>query len=70
MRYYTYENWRAKGHTAKIHVGVCWFCKDGKGMGGGTRADNGKWHGPFDTLQEARAFVRGVEPDTHTCART
>jgi hypothetical protein len=69
MRYYTYENWRAKRHTAKVHVGSCGYCKDGKGKDGGTRADNGKWHGPFDTLSQAKAAMRGVTPDTCRCVQ-
>ena len=69
MPYYTYENTRAKGHRAMVHVGSCGFCKDGKGMAGGTRADNGKWHGPFDTLSQAKAVVRGVTPDACRCAQ-
>lgn len=36
MPYYTYENWRAKGHRATVHVGSCGFCKGGKGMAGGS----------------------------------
>jgi hypothetical protein len=64
MRYYT-----AKGNTAKIHVGSCGFCKDGNGNDEGTRADNGKWHGPFDTLSQAKAAMRGVTPDACRCAQ-
>jgi hypothetical protein len=66
--YYTYENWRARGHKAVVHAGACGFCNHGKGLAGGTRADNGKWHGPFDSLVSAQGAVRGVTPQVHSCA--
>lgn len=62
MSYYVYENWRARGHRATVHVGFCSFCKDRQGQSTGTRADNGKWHGPFDTLKLLRARCMGSHP--------
>jgi hypothetical protein len=54
MTYYVYENWRAGRHKAVIHRSDCGNCKEGTGQSGyGTREDNGKWHGPFDTLEPA-----------------
>jgi len=65
-RYYAYENWRAKGHGARVHNAGCSFCNDGKGVAGGTRPDNGKWHSlgifetPEDALAKARAQITGA----------
>ena len=63
--YYAYENWRARGHVTKVHRHDCFFCNDGQGRDGGTRADNGRWialghlASPEDALAEARAQVNG-----------
>ena len=67
MAHYTYENWRARGHRAMVHVGRCGCCKDGTGMSGGTRADNGKWHGPFDSVAAAQSAVQGIRAQVHRC---
>jgi hypothetical protein len=67
MSYYVYENWRAKGHAAKVHVGSCGFCKYGKGLSTGTRSDNGKWHGPVASLSAAKSAVPGVVATVCKC---
>ena len=61
MTYYVYENWRAHGHTARIHFAHCSHCSDGKGTHPGSGSDNGCWHGPFPTFAEAldEARTRG-----------
>ena len=52
---WVYENWRAGTHKAVIHTATCGSCKGGTGASGqGTRPDNGRWHGPFRTLERAR----------------
>ena len=60
MEYWAYENWRARGHVTKVHRHDCRFCKDGRGLVGGTRSDNGKWHhlGHFDSPDDALAAAR------------
>ncbi len=65
--YYTCENWRAEGHKATVHVDSCGHCKYGSGVAGGTRPDNGHWHGPFDSLVNAQRAVPGVAPRIHRC---
>jgi len=67
MDYHTYENWRAKGHTATVHVGSCGCCKDGKGQSGRTRTDNGLWLGPYTSLAGAKNAVQLVKPKLHRC---
>lgn len=50
---YIYENWVAEGHKARIHLGSCSFCNDGKGNHNSIDETNGKWHGPFTRLSLA-----------------
>jgi hypothetical protein len=68
MSYYTYENWRAEGRKGTVHAGECGFCNQGKGLSGGARSNNGKWHGPFDSVASAKGAVQGVTPKVHRCA--
>lgn len=67
MTYFAYENWRAHGHTAKVHRHDCPFCNEGKGLAGGTHSDNGRWLalGEFDTPDAAIASAC-----TRTTAKT
>jgi hypothetical protein len=51
---WAYENWRAHGHRATIHLEGCDHRNGGQGAHGGGESPNGKWHGPFDDYQEAR----------------
>lgn len=51
--FYVYENWRAQGHRTKIHRAECSHCDHGRGQRGGTRAENGEWHGPFSNFNLA-----------------
>lgn len=67
MSYWVYENWRAHGHRATVHRGACGHCNDGSGQGGGTRADNGQWLGPFNTADEAAAAARATGGADRRC---
>lgn len=58
MTYWVYENWRAGAKKAKTHFAHCSYCNYGKGIKGGTRPDNGKWVGSFDTFEDAIAHAR------------
>lgn len=58
MAYYIYENWQAGPHKAVIHAGDCGYCNDGKGKMGGYDPSHAEWHGPFNTLSEARKASR------------
>ena len=59
--FYIYENWQAGPHKAVLHRGSCSFCKDGQGLSGGSDPKHGKWHGPFDTLLNARRSQLGLD---------
>jgi len=53
--YWIYENWAASD-AARIHRAACGFCKNGKGCHKTKHGNrNGMWHGPYKTLQAARA---------------
>jgi hypothetical protein len=69
MAYHTYENWRARGHKAVVHLDSCGFCNHGQGLAGGTRTSNGQWHGPFNLLAKALKAVAGVSPTVHECVQ-
>lgn len=58
MEYWTYENWRADGHKATIHVGHCGSCNHGQGKHGVGETPNGRWHGPFSSPDRAKSVVR------------
>ena len=55
MSYYVYENWQANGHHTRVHHGECSYCKHGQGAHPGSGDKNGQWHGPFATVDAARA---------------
>jgi hypothetical protein len=69
VSYYVYENWRARGHRAMIHIGTCGNCNHGKGKTTGTRADNGKWHGPFQSIGKAKGAIAGLTPSQCRCTQ-
>jgi len=51
MTYHVYENWTV--HKARVHFSDCSFCNHGKGIHPDAGPNNGRWHGPFATLDEA-----------------
>lgn len=60
MKYYVYENWTAKD-KAVIHRGTCGYCNDGRGCHRNPLGNrNGRWHGPFDTLEEAKRTAQNT----------
>ena len=52
--YYLYERWHPGPHKTMIHDGTCGFCNDGTGKTGTVGITHGRWHGPFETLTDAR----------------
>ena len=50
--FWVYENYPT--NRARVHRGDCKFCNHGEGKGRGIRnPNNGRWHGPFDTVEAA-----------------
>lgn len=54
MTYHVYENWVAEGHKARIHRSDCGYCNNGRGFHPGASSRNGRWHGAFLSLSEAK----------------
>jgi 4-hydroxy-tetrahydrodipicolinate synthase len=52
--FYIYENWLAGPHKIVVHRSNCGQCNHGKGRPAGHDANHARWHGPFQTLAEAR----------------
>lgn len=67
MSYYIYENWRAEGHKARIHLSSCPYCNDGEGFHPGASDQNGKWHGPLRTFQSAREAAQDIGARVRQC---
>ena len=67
MDYYVYENWRADDGKAKIHTADCSHCKQGQGKNPDAGTDNGRWLGPFDTLQKATNAAQATDRKVSNC---
>lgn len=67
ISYHVYENWRAQGHYAKVHLSHCGQCKNGQGTHPGAGNSNGKWHGPFASLNEATAAAHKASRVVSNC---
>lgn len=50
MSYWVYED--DPTNRVRIHKSECTYCNDGEGIKGSRLTDN-RWHGPFQTEQEA-----------------
>ena len=66
MTFHIYENWRAGTHKAVVHHATCPFCNHGQGLRGGTDPENGRWHGPYASLDEARHAQQQFRVDQRT----
>lgn len=69
MEFWTYENWRARGHRATVHLGSCGSCNHGSGIQGGGETPNGKWHGPFESFDAALAAISQGSVDIRKCGK-
>ncbi len=67
MSYHVYENWQAGEHKAKIHYSNCSFCNNGAGIHPGSSNDNGQWHGPFNTMQQAVVAANATGGNVTPC---
>jgi len=67
MGYWVYENWVAES-KAVTHLGTCRFCNEGAGTGRNVRGErNGKWHGAFDSLDQAHVAAQGTGRPVRAC---
>lgn len=71
MNYWIYENWTVvKGGRTTIHTGDCSYCNEGQGMDKIKDPDrNGKWHGPFESYENAKKRALGLRNIVRDCGR-
>ena len=70
MAFWVYENWTAE-QKAVIHKGSCGYCKEGRGCHEHKLANrNGKWHGPFYSLEEAKNAAKNTGRPVRPCSST
>ena len=69
MSFYIYENWQAGPHKAVLHLGSCGYCNEGRGRAGGYDPAHAKWHGPFDSLMQARKTQEQMNVTTRKVCR-
>jgi 4-hydroxy-tetrahydrodipicolinate synthase len=55
--FFVYENWLAGPHKIVLHRGACGQCNHGKGRPAGHDANHARWHGPYQTLAQAREIA-------------
>jgi len=60
VNFYIYENWLAGPHKIVLHRSSCGQCNQGKGRPSGHDANHARWHGPYNTLTEARDASRNM----------
>jgi 4-hydroxy-tetrahydrodipicolinate synthase len=58
--YYIYENWAAGPHKIVLHRGACGQCSHGKGRPAGHDANRAHWHGPYETVAQAREAAQDM----------
>ena len=63
--FHIYENLRAGEHKAVIHRGSCGDCNNGRGKAGGTSSKNGRWHGPYSSLEQAQTASAALRDVTN-----
>ena len=51
--FWVYENWTVQ--KAVLHRGGCGSCNHGRGIWGGGKTPNGKWHGPYASEELAKS---------------
>jgi 4-hydroxy-tetrahydrodipicolinate synthase len=60
VNFFIYENWLAGPHKIVLHRSSCGQCNHGKGRPSGHDANHARWHGPYNTLSEARDAAHGM----------
>ena len=69
MTFYIYENWQAHGHQARIHIGECSFCHNGKGNHPGSSEEHGKWIGPFFSFDDVKKGAEKTGAKVSACKK-
>ena len=58
--FFIYENWAAGPRKIVLHRGSCGQCSHGKGRPAGHDANHARWHGPYNSLPEAREAAHAM----------
>jgi 4-hydroxy-tetrahydrodipicolinate synthase len=58
--FFIYENWSAGPKKIVLHRGSCGQCSHGKGRPAGHDANHARWHGPYNTVTEAREAAHAM----------
>lgn len=75
MGYYTYEYVLKDGHRAEVravvHEAECVWCKHGQGhrQNAGMKFGLARWHGPYASVDEARAQAVQIAGAALACKR-
>ncbi len=70
MHLYVYQNWRVESKPrATIHFATFSFCNNGKGIHPNADTSNGRWHGPFGTVEQARLPMEDRGVRVRCCGR-
>lgn len=67
--YWVYENWTVRPKKAKVHIGQCSFCNEGRGTDRGARHRNGDWHGPLNSLRDALELATALPGIATRCLK-
>ena len=59
VNFYIYENWAAGPHKVVLHRSNCNQCNP-NGHAAALASDHSRWHGPFNSAEEAREAARNI----------
>jgi len=65
MTYHIYQSWTV--HKARVHFSDRGFCNNGKGIHPDAGTNNGRWLGPFPTLDEALHAAQATGEPVSKC---
>lgn len=66
MTYHIFEN--DNGWTM-VHKSNCPFVNHGKGTQRKARGEQGRWHGPYPTYQDAQESAQKMKGSIHPCKK-
>ena len=64
--YWVYENRPTNRST--MHLSICSYCNEGRGVRPSSSQRNGKWHGPFQSFEAANQTAAGLARPLRRCS--